>query len=521
LFSGERSFEISKKIRKRTNFEYLIFRIRIKFKEKGERLISNVNNDFFINEKRKTIFGKKFDEEKLIFDKYNSIQEAITEEIENKSNVEKKVLFFAKFCQSKNESCLGLLVFKIRKNWSDNIWKYGNVIGTISSLIRPGEEEEKIILDPGWSLIIRYPQKVENFIEIIGFKSMLISPVLILISSITIESFGTLIMDKMLIVYNFLIANGKSVGLMLKASFTDKGEFLNWIRVIISVEIEKKNKIRVIFCSEFGGVIFPLFVKLLVNLKVYHEAKGLKITSFQFRDEKVYVIEIVKVNNYMPTRILDIHSKELKELKHLNISGAEIWEKFNPIFIINSRPREKIIDGVFENENVLIISSNFDAMFNLIPGMKCIRRGVNRIQKTMGKLKGGVNVIHLKVYGSVLDINVEENTSAVMLFNTVAAWMGVDPSSINIEICIVGKAVEGMGHILTKDDSIWDGRYNFVWNKVKLVKKKMNIENYKFDPVENMDIMVDLNTIKFNVRMNKYLKIKSVEKIIEERFMKE
>jgi hypothetical protein len=127
---------------------------------------------------------------------------------------------------------------------------------------------------------------------------MLISPALILISLITIESFRTLIMDKMPIVYNFLIADGKSVGLMLKASFTDKGEFLNWLKVVITVEIEKKNKIRVIFCSEFGGVIFPLFVKLLVNLKIYHEAEGLKITSYQFRDEKTYVIEVVKVNNY-------------------------------------------------------------------------------------------------------------------------------------------------------------------------------------------------------------------------------
>jgi hypothetical protein len=69
-------------------------------------------------------------------------------------------------------------------------------------------------------------------------------------------------------------------------------------------------------------------------------------------------------------RILDIYSKELNKLKHMNISSAEIWEKFNPIFVINSRPREKIIKGVFKNENVLIISSNFDAMFNLIPGMK-------------------------------------------------------------------------------------------------------------------------------------------------------
>jgi hypothetical protein len=375
------------KIRKRTNFEYLIFRIRIKFKEKGERLIRNVNDYILVNGNRKTIFKEKFDEKKLIFNIYNIIQRAITKEVESRAYMKKKVLFLTKFCQPKNESCLDLLVFKNRENWNDDIWIYGETIDTINHLIRSREVVENEILDPGWSLIIRYSQKVENFMMLIGFKSILISSNSILISLITIESFGTLFMDKMLIIYNFLIINGKGVGLMLKASFVDRKEFLNWIKSVITVRVERKNKIRVVFCSEFGGVIFPLFVKLLIDLKIYHEAEGLKITSFQFRDERVYVIEIVKVNNYKPKRILDINLKELNVLKHMNISGAEIWEKFNPIFEINLRPREKIINGVFENENVLVISSNFDEMFNLIPVMKSIKIGINRKQKAKGSMK--------------------------------------------------------------------------------------------------------------------------------------
>jgi hypothetical protein len=79
---------------------------------------------------------------------------------------------------------------------------------------------------------------------------------------------------------------------MLKASFVDRKEFLNWIKIVITIKIERRDKIRVVFCSEFGGVIFPMFMKLLIDLKIYHEAEGLAITSFQFRDEKVYVIEV-------------------------------------------------------------------------------------------------------------------------------------------------------------------------------------------------------------------------------------
>jgi hypothetical protein len=49
----------------------------------------------------------------------------------------------------------------------------------------------------------------------------------------------------------------------------------------------------------------------------------------------------------------------------------------------------------------------------------------------------------------------------------------------------------------------------------------MDIENYKFDPEENIDIMIDLKTIKFKARIKRFLKIVTVEKIIEVRFMKE
>jgi hypothetical protein len=78
-----------------------------------------------------------------------------------------------------------------------------------------------------------------------------------------------------------------------------------------------------------------------------------------------------------------------------------------------------------------------------------------------------------------------------------------------------------MGHVWIADDYIWDGVYNFDWLKAKITQRKMEIENYIMNPEENIDIRIDLQTIKFNARMNPFFKISTVEKIIEARFMKE
>jgi hypothetical protein len=71
-----------------------------------------------------------------------------------------------------------------------------------------------------------------------------------------------------------------------------------------------------------------------------------------------------------------------------------------------------------------------------------------------------------------------------------------------------------MGHILTENDFIWDVIYNFEWYKVKLMKRKMEIEDFKLSPGENVDISIDLITLKFNTRMNRFFKISTVKKII-------
>jgi hypothetical protein len=99
--------------------------------------------------------------------------------------------------------------------------------------------------------------------------------------------------------------------------------------------------------------------------------------------------------------------------------------------------------------------------------------------------------------------------------------MNVDPSTLSIEICKVGNYVEGMGHILSADDFIWNGVYNFNWFKAKLANRKMMIEDHRLNPEENIDVFIDLMTINFNARMNRFFKLSTVKKVIQARFMKE
>jgi hypothetical protein len=92
-------------------------------------------------------------------------------------------------------------MFEIWKNWKNDIWISWNIIDAINYSIGFREAGENGIWGPGWGLIIRYFQKVGNFLVLIDFDSILISP-------IVIDNLRTLFMDKMLIIYNFLITNG-------------------------------------------------------------------------------------------------------------------------------------------------------------------------------------------------------------------------------------------------------------------------------------------------------------------------
>jgi hypothetical protein len=97
---------------------------------------------------------------------------------------------------------------------------------------------------------------------------------------------------------------------------------------------------------------------------------------------------------------------------------------------------------------------------------------INRLERRKDYLKGGFGfLLYLKIYGTNNELNVMENASAIDLYNMTGACMNIGSESLSIEICRMGTYVEGMGHIFTSKDLIWNREYNFYWYKVKIVKR--------------------------------------------------
>jgi hypothetical protein len=121
-------------------------------------------------------------------------------------------------------------------------------------------------------------------------------------------------------------------------------------------------------------------------------------------------------------------------------------------------------------------------------------------------IRGGIQIpIVIKIYGTELMLNISENTEAKFIYNVVAAWMGQDPDLVKLQYCRTEPLKEGMGHVLGANDHLWDGLYNFSQLKATIRKKKFNIPNFNFQPVKNMNIVVDLKSVVMYLNVNRFL----------------
>jgi hypothetical protein len=125
------------------------------------------------------------------------------------------------------------------------------------------------------------------------------------------------------------------------------------------------------------------------------------------------------------------------------------------------------------------------------------------------------------MYGTELMLVISENTEAKFIYNVVAAWMGQDPGLIKLQICKTEPLKEGMGHVLEANDHLWDEIYNFSQLKATIRKKKFDILNLKFQPEENVNVVINLKTVMKYLSVNRFLKLSSLKKIVRERFLKE
>jgi hypothetical protein len=76
-----------------------------------------------------------------------------------------------------------------------------------------------------------------------------------------------------------------------------------------------------------------------------------------------------------------------------------------------------------------------------------------------------------------------------------------------------------MGHVLTSTDFIWDGIHDFNTFSAKISKKRSDMPNHGLMLQENIDVEFNLKTVKTNLRMNRFLKLISVKKILKDRWI--
>jgi hypothetical protein len=133
-----------------------------------------------------------------------------------------------------------------------------------------------------------------------------------------------------------------------------------------------------------------------------------------------------------------------------------------------------------------------------------IKKGINRIRLNNNQLKGGDLIpITIRMYGTELVLMIPPNTSAIQIYNIVATWMGQEPNRISIHICRNGPDyVEGMGHIFTSTDFVWNGVYNFFLFEAEVSRKKSDMSNHGLIIEENIDVTFDLKSIMLHFNMN-------------------
>jgi hypothetical protein len=215
---------------------------------------------------------------------------------------------------------------------------------------------------------------------------------------------------------------------------------------------------------------------------------------------------------FRSNRSLIIKEKEIHLIQELGLDGNELSETFDVKYDIPRNFADPIIKNLFRSREFWLLESNFEFNLKFSNNFKFnISKAINRIV---------VNYGQLKIYGSELRLLIPQNTSAVTIYYIVAAWMGQEPNRIRIKICRVGKLVEGIGHVLTSSDFLWDGIYNFEFFEAKISRKRNDMPNLGLIINENVDVVIDLKSVVLHYKMNRFLTLKSVKKIIKNRLLK-
>jgi hypothetical protein len=301
----------------------------------------------------------------------------------------------------------------------------------------------------------------------------------------------------------------------------ERKSLIRIIRILIECAMNKKIQVKIILSNEVDYLMFEFLAEVLIKVIVYHKNENMKVESCQFRNGKCYFIKINANNLFKSNRSMTIWNREIHIAREFGLNCQELVETFNVVFNIPMKIRDNVIRNAFMMKEFWLLDSSYEFVLKFSRAVKFeIKRGVNRIEVKENLLKGG-NLIPIKIliYGTELILMIPPNTSVVFIYNVVATWMGQEPSRIRIQVCKVGKLVEGMGHFLTSNDFLWDGIYNFDFYEARISKKQSDMPNHGLNLEENVGIVVDLKTAVIQYKVNRFLKLSSIKKIIKNRLL--
>jgi hypothetical protein len=182
--------------------------------------------------------------------------------------------------------------------------------------------------------------------------------------------------------------------------------------------------------------MFDFFAEILIKLVVYHKNSNMKIESCQFRNGKCYFIKVEVNEKFKSNRSLTIWDKDIHIAREFKMNCQELVETFNVIFKVPKNIFNKILNNLIRTEDFWLFDSNYE--FELAFSRKVqltIKKGINRVKVEKGCLKGGELIpININVYGTELTLTIQQNTSAVFVYNVIATWMGQEPNRIRIKV---------------------------------------------------------------------------------------
>jgi hypothetical protein len=132
-------------------------------------------------------------------------------------------------------------------------------------------------------------------------------------------------------------------------------EMIKWLRIMVDWKLNTVNNIHIILCSEFEYLMFEIFLKLVIKLTIYHKNETIVIESYQFRNGKSYVIKIGRRIRYRSNRSVMLKTKEIWILENLGLGASELFLNFSPVMLIMKRPKDKLIEKIYDFEDYLIM----------------------------------------------------------------------------------------------------------------------------------------------------------------------